>query len=971
MSHPTFSHLRTVPVPTLRLAVEEYRHEKTGARHFHLASEDTNNVFVVAFLTVPQDDTGVAHILEHTSLCASERYPVRDPFFMMLRRSLNTFMNAFTSSDWTAYPFASQNPKDFDNLLRVYLDAAFFPKLEALDFAQEGHRLEFEDPTDPTTPLVYRGVVFNEMKGAMSSSTRQLATHISRHLYPTTTYHYNSGGEPSAIPDLSHDQLKAFHATHYHPSNALFMTYGNRPAADHQALFEECALHRFERIDTSHLAVADERRYDQPLYVEERYDLAPDQDPAGKTHIVIGWLLGLATSQRDVMRLSLLAGVLLEHSGSPLRHLLETCGLGSAPSPLCGIDSSSREMSFMVGLEGSEADRADALEEQVLGLLRETAEQGVPQEELESVLHQIELSQREISGDGMPYGLRLTVHALSPALHGGDPVEALLIDPYLEELRQDIQNPDFIPGLIREWLLDNPHRVRLVMKPDADRAAAREAAEQARLQKIAAGLDEAAKQALVDQAKALEARQQQEDDPEILPKVGLEDVPETLPSAQGSTRTLAGQPVSWFAQGTNGMVYQQIVVDLPKLEPELQALLPLFCDFVPEMGVGARDYQRAQARQFAVSGGVSARASMRAGVDDVQRTRGYFLLSGKALARNQEALTELLHDTFHEVRFDEFSRMRELVAQIRTDMENSVTGRGSALAAMAAASGLSPLAALQNRWHGLPAIETIRRQERELGEDAAMAALGANLATLRERIANAPRQFLLIGEAALENDLHQSLERHWPTPPGEANGAFGLDPVNQITRQAWVAGSQVNFCVKLYPTVPYDHPDSGALRVLAEFLRNGFLHRAIREQGGAYGGGAGYDSDSGGFKFSSYRDPRLTETLADFDRAVDWLVSTPHPARSLEEAILGVISRFDKPASPAGEAKRVFLGSLHDRTPEQRAILRSRILQTTLADLRRLGETYFQPERASIGVVGGREMAESAATALDLELHRL
>jgi Zn-dependent M16 (insulinase) family peptidase len=259
---------------------QEYRHRATGARHLHLAADDPHNAFMVAFLTVPQDSSGVAHILEHTALCGSRRYPVRDPFFMMIRRSLNTFMNAFTSSDWTAYPFASQNKKDFNNLLDVYLDATFFPLLDERDFAQEGHRLEFAEADDPHSELLFKGVVFNEMKGALSSPVQRLGQALQSRLFPTITYHYNSGGDPEAILDLSHEQLKAFHARHYHPSNAIFLTYGDIPAAEHQRASRPQALNRFKRCpwtwpfptngvttpvaDTHPLSPGRRRRFERP-----------------------------------------------------------------------------------------------------------------------------------------------------------------------------------------------------------------------------------------------------------------------------------------------------------------------------------------------------------------------------------------------------------------------------------------------------------------------------------------------------------------------------------------------------------------------------------------------------------------------------------------------------------------------------------------------------------------------------------
>ena len=209
-AHPAFEAVRAVPIPSLNLTVAEYRHRKTGAIHYHLAADNPENVFCVALRTMPMDSSGVAHILEHTALCGSRRYPVRDPFFMMIRRSLNSFMDAMTSSDWTAYPFASPNRKDFDNLLSVYLDAVFFARLDPLDFMQEGIRVEFEKPEDPQSPLVYKGVVFNEMKGAMSSVNSVLWEVLNSHLFPTTTYHYNSGGDPEDIPDLKYDDLVAF-----------------------------------------------------------------------------------------------------------------------------------------------------------------------------------------------------------------------------------------------------------------------------------------------------------------------------------------------------------------------------------------------------------------------------------------------------------------------------------------------------------------------------------------------------------------------------------------------------------------------------------------------------------------------------------------------------------------------------------------------------------------------------------------
>lgn len=969
--HPAFEWVSSKPIGSLNLVVEEYRHRKTGAVYYHLQADNPENVFLVALRTVPTDSTGVAHILEHTVLCGSERYPVRDPFFMMIRRSLNTFMNAFTSSDWTAYPFASQNRKDFNNLMDVYLDAVFFSRLHELDFAQEGHRVEFADADNPGSKLLFKGVVYNEMKGAMSSPTTTLWQTLTKYLFPTTTYHFNSGGDPEHIPDLSYRQLKDFYQSHYHPSNAVFMTYGDIPAAEHQQRMHEQALSRFDSLDVN-VAVSDEKRYHAPLSVQESYALDDSGEPGNKTHIVFGWLLGHSTNLKEQLEAHLLDGVLLDDSASPLRHALETTELGSAPSPLCGLEPSNQEMSFICGLEGSRAEHADALEKLVLDVLQKVVDEGIPGDRVEAVLHQLELSQREISGDGYPYGLQLILEGLSSAIHRGNPAEALDLDPVLEELRELIRDPGYIPRLVKELLLDNPHRVRLTLVPDAGLAARRDQAEAERLEAMRGRMDEPRQLRVVEQARALAERQQQVDDPAVLPKVGLEDIPADMHIAQGEDTRLADCPASYYAQGTNGLVYQQVILSLPVLDADLLDTLPLYTNALTQLGCAGNDYLAVQALQTGVSGGVHATSSMRGGVADVQALKGYFVLSGKALTRNHAALSMLMRDSLVAPRFDELGRIRELIAQQRARREQSVTGNGHGLAMLAASSGLSNGAALAHRLRGLAGIKSLKQLDDSLAEGQALQALATRFAEIHRLVLAAPRQFLLIAEAERLDQALDELQQAWAGQRGASAGFadFAPAPVQRQVRDAWLTNTQVNFCAKAFPAVPVEHDDAAALSVLAGFLRNGYLHRTIREQGGAYGGGASYDSDNAAFRFFSYRDPRLEETLGDFDRAVAWLLEQKHEWRVLEEAILGVISSIDKPGSPAGEAKDAFYNRLYGRTPELRRHFRQRVLQVSLEDLRRVGETYLKPEQASIAVISGVS-ARQRCEALGLEVKTL
>lgn len=955
-AHPSFDFIRSEKIESLNVCVEEYKHKVTGAMHYHIAADQDENVFLVAFRTVPMDSKGVAHILEHTALCGSEHYPVRDPFFMMTRRSLNTFMNAFTSSDWTAYPFASQNRKDFFNLLDVYLDATFFSRLDPLDFAQEGHRVEFEEADNAASDLVYKGVVLNEMKGAMSSPVSTLWQTATKYLFPTVTYHYNSGGDPDSITDLSYDELLAFYRTHYHPSNAVFMTFGNIPAKELQSRIEEQALNTFEKLDIN-IAVTDEKRLFAPVSVEEAYAL-DEEDISGKTHHVLSWLLGHSIDLKEQLKAHLLSRVLLDNSASPLRYALESSELGSAPSPLCGLEDSNRQMSFMCGLEGSEPESAAAFEKLVIDTLQRVAEEGVPQSMVEAQLHQLELGQREISGDGYPYGLNLIMASVSSAVHRGDPIALLNLDPVLDELRELIKDTDFIPSMIRELLIGNTHRVRLTLRPDNEMTERKERDEKAKLAALKAAMSGEQKQFVIDQAAALEARQTQIDDESILPKVTLQDVPTEMHVPVSEQQTLAGQSLDWYGQGTNGLVYQQVIIDLPELSEEELQIMPLFSHCMTELGCGERSYQENQQYHVQVSGGVNAFSTMRGATDDEQNVSGYFVISGKALLNNQEALTELLHQTLNDARFDETTRLREIVSQQRSRKEQSITGQGHSLAIMAAAARLSPAAWVDQQSRGLESIRFVKALDKQLDDAAALQALSAKLVAMHEKIKQAPRRFLLVAEPEQQDQLISTLSDQWQAVPAASVSRLKLKPTRETVKQLWTTSTQVSFCAKAYPTVPVDHADAAALTILGDFLRNGYLHRAIREKGGAYGSGAGQDSGEAVFRFFSYRDPRLTETLNDFDASINWLLDNEHDAAKLEEAILGVVSSIDKPGSPAGEAKGAYHSALFGRTAEQRRAFRQQILNVSIDDLKRVAAQYLKPELASIAAVTSVEKAK-------------
>lgn len=946
--HPAFQLLRQHHVEALDIQVSEYKHKVTGAVHYHLATNHDENVFLVAFRTQPMDSKGTAHILEHTALCGSEKFPVRDPFFLMIRRSLNTFMNAFTAADWTAYPFATQNKKDFQNLLSVYLDAAFAANLNPLDFAQEGIRIELENDQ-----AVYKGVVFNEMKGAMSSPTDQLYHQLAHHLFPETTYHYNSGGDPKDIPDLTYEQLVDFYKTHYHPSNAVFMTFGNQTAYDLQEQFEKLALNKFSQGTT--LYSKPEKRLLAPIEVTESYAV-DSEDLKDKTYHVMSWLLPETSDIKLRLGMRLVEGILLENSASPLRHYLETCGYAQSTGPLMGVDDSNFEMTFYCGVQGSNEEHAETFKNGVLDILKEAASKPIDRDLVDAILHQIELHQREINGDGTPYGLSLILNGLGSAIHHNDPIHVWDVDSAIEQVKEELKDPMWLSNLIQIHLLDNPHRVQMTLVPDATKSVKEQQAEQARLAEITANLTEDQKIEIQQKTEALKERQDTADDLELLPKVGLEDVPADLHIIQGQLREIISNgldtPLNLYHAGTNGIYYQQVLIQIPD-EIVQSPYFNLLSILMGEVGAGEHDYLEFQQIQTAVSGGLGMGASLRSKVDDKDRISAWLTLTTKSLTQKLDSI-QLLKLAFEQLRFDEKDRIIELLQQRKTRWQSRLSGSGHSYAMQIASRQMSALARRDYHNTGLGALNWLTNLVNKIDQDnTAYEALIDELQAIHSKLLQAPKQFLLVCEEHQSDHLVEEIQNVWDKLAVDKSpvSLTKVEQINTENDEAWLIQTNVQFCCSAYQAVDVAHADAAPLMVLAAYLRNGFLHSAIREKGGAYGGGASYDGNACSFRFYSYRDPRLVETFNDFEASVQWLFNVEQQPYQLEEAILGLVAGMDKPGSPAGEAITACYALLHARTPKFRRVLRERLLSVSLEDLQRVAKQYLLEQKPVKAVV--------------------
>ena len=952
-----YSVRRREPLERLDGSYLELEHERTGARHIHIETKDDNNGFAVFFPTVPKDSTGVAHILEHVVLAGSQRYPVRDPFFSMTRRSLATFMNALTSADWTMYLFSTRNAKDYMNLLDVYLDASFFPRLSEDSFQQEGIRFEFEQTGDPTSGLRYKGVVFNEMKGALASPQAAVQRAVGRSLFPGLTYAYVSGGDPEDIPNLTWDHLRRFHATHYHPSNAYFYTYGDRPLEETLEVIERNVLSRFQRIDID-TAIPDVKRFTKPVAESEPYPATASEDNTHKSQALVAWVTVPTGDSFRVLAMKVLAEVLLSNAGSPLRKALIDSGLGTAMADGTGLQDDYRESVFGAGLKDIASEDAEKVQQVVLATLERLADEGLDSAQVDAAIHRLEFEKRERSNAGFPYALKMLFTLLASYYYGGDPYSALNFDADLERLERDRAAGRFFENLIRAELLDNPHRALLTIVPDTELEERRRRNELDRLAAIETALSDADKLRIVAEALRLKADQEAKADLASLPTLELSDIPmkfEDVPSREARVGTAA---IEFFPQPTNGVTYLDVRSDFSSLTVEQKELLPLFSRVLTQSGAAGQDYVQIASRIAAVTGGVGAAAQVQslAAVDDYLQS---FVISGRALDRNARPFVELLTDLVARLEIEP-KRLKDVIAEVATRLESSISGMGFQFAILRAHSKLSSEGAINDRLQGIGMLHSMRRLARlDQGDlDDVIAKLSAIRTTLFR--AGALRFVVTCEEGMIET--YQALLSGLvdALPAAGVDGHVEKPTPLEIAPEARTAPLPVAFNVRIFKTVRYTHRDAAALLVLSNYLRDTFLHRELREKGGAYGGFAQAGTASGTFYFGSYRDPNIIRTYDVYDQAVKWVTEGEIDAEALKEAILGACGDVDPLESPDIKGRRESTNKLSGFTREERERFKQRLLEVGEDDLRRVARTYLMVAHPIQTTVAGPELVEAA-----------
>ncbi len=960
--------------------IYKLEHESTGARHIHIENQDRENTFGVTLRTVPEDSTGVAHILEHTVLCGSEKFDVRDPFFSMLKRGLSSFMNALTASDWTMYPFSTSNRKDYYNLMDVYLDAVFFPKLDELSFKQEGHRLEI-DESGETMELVYKGVVYNEMKGAMSSPREVMGRSLLSALYPDTTYCHNSGGEPSEIPNLTHQDLIDFHSKYYHPANAFFYSYGSLDLADHLKFIHDKVLSRFEYKDMD-TTVPSQPRWSEPREVVRHYPLPADEDPGKKYQACVAWLTTDIKDSFEIMVLSVLEQVLLGNASSPLRKALIDSGLGSELCDTTGFDADLRDTMFACGLKEISEDGIKPMEELIFKALEDLASEGIDKRSVQSAIHQIEFYRKEKTNTPYPYGIKLLLTFSSPWIHEGDPVDCINFDKDLEKLKQLVDRGGFLEEKIREYFIDNPHRVLFTLAPDRQMEERETKREEQELASVMEQLGTDDIEEIRRDAKALAELQEKEEDPSCLPTLELSDVrpeveiirPDEIDGVRVSTL---------YKKPTSGILYFTSPVGTGRIDRDLLSLVPFFCKAFTGAGTAKRDYAEMAELMDLYTGGVSLSPHAGKKFTDNGDCISFLTFQGKALFENTDPMFDILGELVLDRDFSDHTRLKNLLYQYRAQLESSIVGNGHRYAIYLASRRLTPVSHMSEMWNGISQYRFIKdlterlengtydfeTLQQDLEKIAAAVLRKGNMKSAaigdEEAIKRADSRIFAI-EESLENAKADCFKM--PDLPIE----------NGMPYEGWSTNTSVSFVGQAFQTVRLTHEDAPALAVISKLLRSLYLHREIREKGGAYGGFALYNTEEGIFSFGSYRDPNITRTIDVYDKACDFIKSGDYSDDDIKEAVLQVCADIDKPETEGPASLKAYYRSLMNLSDEKRRKFKAALLSITRDQIKTTARTYFDisDDKKGTAVISSKTMLENVNSTLaegrsPLELHRI
>ena len=946
------------------------KHNKTGARIMLIENEDDNKVFNIAFRTTPEDSTGVPHIIEHTVLCGSEKYPSKDPFVELVKGSMNTFLNAMTYPDKTMFPVASCNDQDFRNLMDVYLDSVFHPNIYHNEqiFRQEGWSWQIEKEEDP---VVINGVVYNEMKGAYSSPDDVLERRIMNSLFPDTTYGVDSGGDPECIPSLTYEQFLDFHRRYYNPSNAYIYLYGKMDFKERLEYLDREYLSSFDKMDDQmgpngpvYSEVALQKPFEKPLEVKTVYPIGENDPMEDNTYLTWNVVAGESSDTRLASAFAVLDYVLLESPGAPLKMALLDAGIGK--DVYGSYDSGIRQPVFSIIVKNANLKDEDRFRQTVRSTLEQLCRDGLNAKAVEAAVNTMEFRYREADYGGYPKGLIYSIDTFDSWLYRDDqPFDYLLqLDNY-KFLREQI-GTGYYEGLIRTYILENPHASLLTASPEKGivRRSETEAAE--KLAAWKSTLTDQQIRRLIEDTEKLRAFQEtpsSQEDLEKIPMLKREDLKREVRPFSNIEYVKDGVKLVCHEAQTNGIAYIGLILDTSRIAPEDYPYLGILRAVLGEVDTEHYSYDELANEIGRRTGGISAAVTVFPNNDDCSELKAGFIVQMSTLESEIDFSMDIAREILFTSKLDDEKRLREILQQAKSRLYAHLTGAGHQTALTRAMSYFSAEALFSDSVNGVGYYQTVADLEKHFEEKKEF--LAGKLRSVLDTLLNCESflisftgnrkeaEHILTDAAAIAKDMKGEL----CSQGGQIKSVRGVNCEQKNEGLLTPAKVQYVALAGSYKDAGLEY--TGVLNVLRVILNYDYLWTNLRVVGGAYGCGASF-SRSGPSAFYSYRDPHLKNTLSVYRKIADYLKEFTADERDMTKYVIGTVSGLDTPLTPRMSGARSMTAYMNGTTLEMAQKTRNQILDASQEDVRALAP-YIEAilSRGALCVVGNEEKIQA------------
>lgn len=940
-----------------------FKHKKSGAKILLMENDDDNKVFAIGFRTPPSDSTGVPHIMEHSVLCGSRDFPVKDPFVELVKGSLNTFLNAMTYPDKTIYPIASCNDKDFQNLMHVYMDAVLYPNIYEHEeiFRQEGWSYKLDSEEDK---LGYNGVVYNEMKGAFSSPEGVLDRMVLNSLFPDTSYANESGGDPDVIPELTYEQFLDFHRKYYHPSNSYIYLYGDMDMEEKLKWLDREYLSKFDKIE-----VDSEIRYQEPFdavkEIEMEYSISSEEPEEDNTYLSYNKVIGTSLDEKLYLAFQILDYALLSAPGAPLKKALVDAGIGK--DIMGSYDNGILQPIFSVIAKNANLEQKEDFLVVIENTLKNLVENGIDKKALEAGINYHEFRFREADFGSYPKGLMYGLQLFDSWLYAEDkPFIHMQAIPTFEFLKAQV-GTGYFEELIQKYLLDNTHASVVIVKPEKGRTARLDKELDDKLQNYKAGLNDEEVKKLVRDTKALIEYQEEEDskeDMEKIPVLRREDISKETAPIYNEEKDVDGTKMVYHDVDTNGIGYLTLMFDLSCVPEEKLAYAGLLQAVLGLIDTTNYEYGELFNEINVHTGGIGTSLELYADVTKVKEKdfRATFEIKGKALYPKMDVLFKMMREILMESRLDDEKRLKEILSMLKSRLQMSFLSSGHTTAALRALSYDSPLAKFKDDVDGIGYYEAVKEIEEHFEEKKGE--LIANLKELAAKLFRADN--MMVSYTASEDGLEPAYEGIRELTKSLHEGPVGEETPCIIhchkRNEGFKTSSKVQYVARVGNFIDHGAEYNGALQILKVILSYDYLWQNIRVKGGAYGCMSSFNRLGEGY-FISYRDPNLEKTIEVYEGIVDYLKNFTVDERDMTKYVIGTISNIDRPMNPSAKGDRSMSLYMNHVTEEMIKKERMEILGAQQEDIRRLADVVAAVLKAGqLCVIGGEEKIEEQKT---------